>query len=433
MHDASVGAGRLHIFRNGRHAVVGAERHDIISSAHLLVQVREKLAEVLVQAHKNVLNFAAAGAEFVAHVIHRRIADRKKIGSRGFSEIERVHGFLGEFRQGRVGVGARSPLLIEGVVRSCFSTEQVREGEVPSLGRNGTERLLTVPIGAYRECQSPGLAEVCFRRMRLSLLFDERQSAVGARGNPCAAVKPGGGIGSVSSHGDGRARLQRKRHDARSAAALKLQFFGKRGHRHAPGGVSAFRSGAGITNVLYARIRVFRAGHHALVLAVPPSVCDHSVGCGKCSGGNRGVAHASFRGGVGIGSVAEPRAFLDQTLEASGPLTEEFVHVVAAHLVDHQEYDQPGHFWRLRSCRAIAGRDAQNKRNAQKCRRHRGPPEQRARQEKGARNHVSCGLPKPAGRVYYGRYGSTIDDGIDRGAVSNDRITRPCASWKRAN
>jgi hypothetical protein len=35
--------------------VIGAQRDDIISAANLLIQMREKLAEILVQPHKSVM------------------------------------------------------------------------------------------------------------------------------------------------------------------------------------------------------------------------------------------------------------------------------------------------------------------------------------------------------------------------------------------
>ncbi len=187
--------------------------------------------------------------------------------------------------------------------------------------------------------------------MRLCLLFDERLRAVGARGYPGTAVEPGGGVGFVSGHGDSRAGLQGKGHDARCSTGLKLQFLGKGRHGHPPGRVSAFRSGAGIAGVFYAGIRVGGAGHHFLFLAVPPGVGDHPVGCGKCSGRDSGVADASFRGGVGKGRVAEPCTFLDEALKAAGPLTEKFVQVVAAHLVHHQQDHQLGLRWHPWRCR----------------------------------------------------------------------------------
>jgi len=51
--------------------VVGAQGDNIISAADLFIQMGEKVAEIFVQSHKNVLDFAAAGAEFVADVIKR--------------------------------------------------------------------------------------------------------------------------------------------------------------------------------------------------------------------------------------------------------------------------------------------------------------------------------------------------------------------------
>ncbi len=51
MEDAGVGASLLHVFGNGHDAVVGAEGDDVISAADLLIQMREKVAEILVQPY----------------------------------------------------------------------------------------------------------------------------------------------------------------------------------------------------------------------------------------------------------------------------------------------------------------------------------------------------------------------------------------------
>ncbi len=105
--------------------MVGAQRNDVISAPDLGIQVREQIAEILVQAHKNVLNLVAAWAKCVSNIIDRRVADGEKIGSGGFTKIQRVDGFHGKFRQGRVGVGAGGPLFVEGTVRfvaAGFST-----------------------------------------------------------------------------------------------------------------------------------------------------------------------------------------------------------------------------------------------------------------------------------------------------------------------
>src|SRR5438270_13586207 len=79
------------------------------------------------------------------------------------------------------------------------------------------------------------------------------------------------------------------------------------------------------------------ASYEFLRIAVPPGVGDHAVGGGKGAGGDGGVAHAGFRGGVGEGSVAEPRTFFDEALQAPGPLKTKLVDIVGAHLVDDQE------------------------------------------------------------------------------------------------
>src|SRR5712692_9791352 len=142
MQEAGVSAGFLHIFRNGHDAVVGGQRDDIIPAADLLIQVREKITEIFVQPHKNVLDFAAAGAEFVTDVIHRRVADGEKIRSVRIAQLQSVHSFFGKFGQCGVGVGARGPLLVKGAVRCSdarFSTKRVGKREIPAVGRNGAE------------------------------------------------------------------------------------------------------------------------------------------------------------------------------------------------------------------------------------------------------------------------------------------------------
>jgi hypothetical protein len=70
------------------------------------------------------------------------------------------------------------------------------------------------------------------------------------------------------------------------------------------------------------------------------------------------VADAGFRSGVRVGGVAKPRAFLNQSLEAAGPLAAELVDVVAAHLVDDEEDDELGAlrgFWGLGGGRGNRG------------------------------------------------------------------------------
>jgi hypothetical protein len=46
--------------------VVGAEGDDVISPADFFIEVREQLAEILVERDQDVLDFAAARAELVA-------------------------------------------------------------------------------------------------------------------------------------------------------------------------------------------------------------------------------------------------------------------------------------------------------------------------------------------------------------------------------
>src|SRR5689334_24923936 len=114
----------------------------------------EEIAEVFVQADKNVLNLAAARAESVADVIHRGITDGEKIGSGGLTEIHVVDRFLCEFGQSCVGIGAGGPLAVKRRVwlaSARFSTQRMRKSEVPAVGRNGAESFFAVPVGFFRE------------------------------------------------------------------------------------------------------------------------------------------------------------------------------------------------------------------------------------------------------------------------------------------
>jgi hypothetical protein len=82
------------------------------------------------------------------------------------------------------------------------------------------------------------------------------------------------------------------------------------------------------------------------------------------------VSDARFGGGVGISGFAEPRALIDEALEAPGPLSAKFVNVVAAHLVDHEHDDKFGalegfrHGWGLSGLGY--GRDDEKYRHATK-------------------------------------------------------------------
>ena len=87
MQEAGVGACSLHVFGNGDDAVVGGQCDDVVSTADLRIQMREKIAEIFIQPHKNVLDFATARAKLVADIIHRRIANGEKIRSGGFAKI----------------------------------------------------------------------------------------------------------------------------------------------------------------------------------------------------------------------------------------------------------------------------------------------------------------------------------------------------------
>jgi hypothetical protein len=189
--------------------------------------------------------------------------------------------------------------------------------------------------------------------MRLCILLNEWHGAVGARSHPPAAIEPGSRIRFVPRHGDRGARFQGKGDHAGGTAGLKFQFFGERWHEHAPRRVATLSRGAGITGVL--GVGVGRARHHLLRVAVPPGVGNHSVRRWESSSGNGGVPDASFRGRVGIGCIAKPSPFIDQPLQAAGPLAPKFVDVIAAHLVDHEEHDQLGALRKLGSGRCFGG------------------------------------------------------------------------------
>ena len=65
--------------------MVGAKRYDVISLADFLVQVSEEFAEVSVETHQDVLDFAAARAKCVPNIIHRGVADTEIIRGAAFA------------------------------------------------------------------------------------------------------------------------------------------------------------------------------------------------------------------------------------------------------------------------------------------------------------------------------------------------------------
>src|SRR5439155_17924412 len=143
--------------------------------------MREQIAEILVQAHKNVLNLATARAKCVSNIIDRRVADGEKVGSCGFTEIQCVNSFFGKFGQGRVGVRTGSPLTVKvGVwfTGARLSTQRMGKRDVPTVGRNGAESFFLVPIGFFRQGKRPSLAEVRLGGTRLGLLLDERPRTI---------------------------------------------------------------------------------------------------------------------------------------------------------------------------------------------------------------------------------------------------------------
>src|SRR5262252_9942147 len=151
--NTRIGASGLQVFRNRNHAVVGAEGNDVIAAADFLIEMREEIAKVFVEADENVLNFAAARAESVADVIHGGITDSEKIGAPGFAKIHGVDGFLGEFGKSRVGVGTGGPLAVKrgvGLAVAVLSAQRMRKGEIPAVGRNRPEGLLSIPVGFFR-------------------------------------------------------------------------------------------------------------------------------------------------------------------------------------------------------------------------------------------------------------------------------------------
>src|SRR5215472_15755364 len=142
MQKPGIETGFVHVFGGGSHAVVGAQRDEVIASADFLVETGEEIAKVFVQPDENVLDFAAARTESVADVVHGGIAHGKKVGSAGLAETQSVEGFLGEFSQSGVGIGAGRPLAVKRSVRFArarLSAQRMREREVPALGRNGAE------------------------------------------------------------------------------------------------------------------------------------------------------------------------------------------------------------------------------------------------------------------------------------------------------
>jgi len=154
------------------------------------------------------------------------------------------------------------------------------------------------------------------------------------------------------------------------------------------------------------------------------------------------MADTGFRGGVGVGGVAEPSAFFSETFESACPLGEEFVDVIGAHLIDDEKYDElglGGGWGRLRSRRAQRwglGRGSLHQQDAasEKYRRRK-----RLALQKGTlppecfRKHSQDRLPNPSKSLLRPHNSAVIADCIDRGAVRDDTIPRPCASLKKHN
>src|SRR5260370_21053453 len=147
MKHAGIGAGLLHVFGNGHHAVVGAEGEDVISAAYFCVQMNEQVSEVFVELHQDVLHFPTARPESVSRIIQRGICDSQKIRAFAFSEAELVHSQLSELRQISIGKRASLPLLVKSGIRIAtggFAAQRMRKGMIPSVGWHSTNSFLGV-------------------------------------------------------------------------------------------------------------------------------------------------------------------------------------------------------------------------------------------------------------------------------------------------
>src|SRR6266481_8638863 len=171
--------------------------------------------------------------------------------------------------------------------------------------------------------------------MGFSILLDEGHRAIDAGGYPAASVGPSDGIGFVAGHRDRGACFEGKGDHACGAIGLEFQFLGKAGNLHAPSTVASLCCNPSVPNVL--GVGIGAASHHLAALAIQPAIGYHSVRCREAPGGNSGMADAGLSCGVGIGCLVEPRAFVDQAAKTAVPLMEEFVDVVAAHLVYNEE------------------------------------------------------------------------------------------------
>src|SRR5882757_8066771 len=286
--------------------------------------------------------------------------------------------------------------------------------------------------------------------MRFGILIDERRRAVDAGGYPAASISPGDGIGFVAGHGNCSARFKGKGDHACGAIGLEFQLLGKAGNLHAPSAVASLCCNPSVPNVF--GIGIGGASHHLAALAIQPAIGYHSVRCREASGGNSGMADARLGCGVGIGGLVEPRAFVDQAAQTAGPLMEEFVDVVAAHLVHHEQDHEFGTGGRLRcgSGGGSAGRrlpmNAWNRYDeAEDCKRSKQAFSRRSRDASFPTQHVHLDFCRAG--VYHEldfRLISVPRSKVDLLIVACDayvrwaeavsrcaRITRPCASLRR--
>src|ERR1035438_1432854 len=147
MQHSGFRTGLGHVFWNRHDPVVGAEGYHVVSTAHLFIEVLEQFAEILVERDQDVLNFSAAGTEFVPYIVDRGIANTQKIGRATLTQAELIDGSLRKASQVGVRVRTARPLLVKrgvGLGVHALSSQCMRESGPPSLGGPSTRSPLIV-------------------------------------------------------------------------------------------------------------------------------------------------------------------------------------------------------------------------------------------------------------------------------------------------
>ncbi|MFO0845851.1 MAG: hypothetical protein U0797_26290 [Gemmataceae bacterium] len=288
VHPSGVEALAARHLRQRADAVVGRHRHDVLALADLLVEERQQLLDQQVAAQGDVEHLLRVRPPRVADQVVRREAEAQKIWPVPAAESLRHDRLLGQPQQHLVAErrGAQGGVVVGPVLLRPVG-ERVGEGAAlvvalalaPALVGAGV--LLVVEVGTQPQ---PILAVPAVHELLLVELLDPgvHPVAVVVRGDELAVlVGPVAGVGTLAPGQDGRAVLQRQRHDPGVVAELALERLGERRRQQAVG-----RDPLGVGLLLALRGRHRRhlgvaVAAHAVdrlrLLAVVPLVADDAV------------------------------------------------------------------------------------------------------------------------------------------------------------